>query len=73
MRVAGTSLMVVGAAVMVLAATSLFGMNVRVNGSDMFPAVLSAPAAFVGGVILIIGGAWLRRRAKRNRASDAAV
>ena len=73
MRIAGISLMVVGAAVMVLATTSLFGMNVRVSGSDMFPAVISIPGAFVTGAILMMGGAWLRRRAKRRSAPEAAV
>lgn len=69
MRIVGNSLMVLGAAVMVVAASGLFGINVRVNGSDMFPTVASAPALFAAGVLLIGGGAWLRRRARTHHAA----
>jgi hypothetical protein len=73
MRIAGTGLMVVGSFVMLWATISLFGMNVRVNGTEMIPTVASVPGAFVGGIILIIGGAWLRRRAQRRSAPESAV
>ena len=73
MRIVGNSLMVVGAAAMMVATAGLFGMNVRVDGSDMFPGAMAAPAVFVAGALLIAGGAWIRRRAKRRAATEGAV
>ena len=73
MRVIGTTLMLLGAFVMTAAAVSLLGMNVRANGVDVFANVTSVPGAFIGGAILVIGGAWLRRRARLRSPSRSAV
>ena len=73
MRIVGTSLMYVGAFVMLWAAMSLLGSNVVVNGIARLPTVTSVPGAFIGGGILLFAGAWLRRRATRRSVSDSAV
>ena len=73
MRILGTILMLVGVFVLIAAALSVFGMNLRANGMDVIGNVTSAPGAVITGVILMIGGAWLRRRAAVRSQSRAAV
>jgi hypothetical protein len=65
--------MLLGAFVMIAAAVSLFGMNPRAGGIDVFATGAAAPGALIGGAFVMIGGAWLRRRAKLRSASRSAV
>jgi hypothetical protein len=69
MRIAGTILMLVGGFVLIAAVLSFFGTGLRDSGIDIVGNVTSRPGAIVIGAILIVAGAWLRRRSPLRSAT----
>ena len=66
MKRLGTILTVLGAALLVVAFLSLFGTRLREAGIDIVADVTSFPYTVLVGMILALGGLWLRRRATRQ-------
>ena len=67
MRVAGTFLMLLGAFFLVAVVLAVFGPGLRARGIDIGGAVTSVPGTLVVGILALVGGAYLRRRAKARR------
>jgi hypothetical protein len=65
MKPIGTILVVLGTLVLAAAALSVFGTRLREAGIDIVGYVTSVPYAALVGVILFLGGLWLRRRGIR--------
>lgn len=66
MRIAGTILMLLGAFALVAVALAVFGPGFGTNGIQAGAAVTSVPGTLVTGICALIGGAFLRRRARRR-------
>lgn len=66
MRIAGTLLMLLGAFALVAVALSVFGPGFRAEGFDVGAVVTSVPGTLLAGICALVGGAYLRRRARRR-------
>ena len=65
MRIVGTILMLAGAFALVAVALAIFGPGLRAEGINVGGVVTSVPATLVAGICAFVGGAYLRRRARR--------
>jgi len=71
MKAFGTVLVGVGAFLLAAAVFSMFGTRLREAGIDIVAHVTSVPYTILFGVLLVLGGLWLRRHA--NRAAGVRV
>jgi hypothetical protein len=69
MRIIGTILMLLGAFALVAVALSVFGPGFRAEGIAVGAVVTSVPATLMLGLCMFVGGAYLRRRARRRAAA----
>jgi hypothetical protein len=67
MRIAGTLLMLLGAFLLAAVTLSEFGFVMR-EGVAVGAVVTSVPATIVAGILALVAGAYLRRRAKARDA-----
>jgi len=68
MKAGGTVLIVVGAFALAASVLSMFGTRLQEAGIDIVAHVTSMPYTILFGVLLVLGGLWLRRR-HDNRAA----
>lgn len=65
MKAVSTILIVLGIFALAAAVLSMFGTRLREAGIDIVAYVTSVPYTVLVGVILVLGGLWLRRRGIR--------
>jgi hypothetical protein len=68
MRIAGTLLMLVGVFALIAVAVAVFGPSLRTERFAVGAVVTSVPGTLIFGLLALIAGAYLRRRAQMRRS-----
>jgi hypothetical protein len=67
MRIAGTLLMLLGVCALIAVALAIFGPSLRTERIAVAAVVTSVPGTLIFGLLALVAGAYLRRRANTRR------